>query len=103
FANSSGLCALDCDDLETPISLDEVNNAVRDCGSSKAPGNDGFSFTFVKKYWDDIKVDILEHVNIFLHTSSLPHRYNSSFFTLIPKVSSPIFIKDFHPISLIGV
>ncbi|GKB32027.1 hypothetical protein Tco_0871428 [Tanacetum coccineum] len=86
FANSSGLCALDRDSLETPISLDEVKNAVWDCGSSKAPGPDGFSFAFVKKYWDYIKVDILEYVNIFLDTGSLSHVSNSSFFTLIPKV-----------------
>ncbi|GJT01740.1 putative RNA-directed DNA polymerase, eukaryota, reverse transcriptase zinc-binding domain protein [Tanacetum coccineum] len=69
FAISSGLCALDRDSLETPVSLDEVKNAV----------------------------------NIFLDTGSLPHGFNSSFFTLIPKVSNPIFIKDFRPISLIGV
>ncbi|GKE42501.1 putative RNA-directed DNA polymerase, eukaryota, reverse transcriptase zinc-binding domain protein [Tanacetum coccineum] len=103
FANSSRLCALNRDSLETPVSLDEVKNAVWDCGSSKAPGPNGFSFAFVKKYWDDIKVDILEYVNIFLGTSSLPHGSNSSFFTLIPKVSNPIFIKDFRPISLIGI
>ncbi|GJW07795.1 RNA-directed DNA polymerase, eukaryota, reverse transcriptase zinc-binding domain protein [Tanacetum coccineum] len=41
FVNSSGLCALDRDSLETPISLDEVKNAVWDCGSSKALGPDG--------------------------------------------------------------
>ncbi|GJT54738.1 hypothetical protein Tco_0989792 [Tanacetum coccineum] len=28
FANSSGLCALDRDSLETPVSLDEVKNVV---------------------------------------------------------------------------
>ncbi|GJT82117.1 RNA-directed DNA polymerase, eukaryota, reverse transcriptase zinc-binding domain protein [Tanacetum coccineum] len=50
FVNSSGLCALDCDSLETHVSLDEVKNAVWDYGSSKAPGPDGFSFAFVKKY-----------------------------------------------------
>ncbi|GJU76064.1 hypothetical protein Tco_1273134 [Tanacetum coccineum] len=50
FANSSGLCALDCDSLEILVSLDEVKNAFWDCGSSKAPGPDGFSFAFVKKY-----------------------------------------------------
>ncbi|GJR82539.1 hypothetical protein Tco_0153324 [Tanacetum coccineum] len=66
FANSSGLCALDRDSLETPISLDEVKNAVWDCDSSKSLGLDGFSFAFVKKYWNDIKVNILEYVNIFL-------------------------------------
>ncbi|GJT60039.1 hypothetical protein Tco_1003572 [Tanacetum coccineum] len=50
FANSSGLCALNRDSLETSISLEEVKNEVWDCGSSKAPGPDGFSFAFVKKY-----------------------------------------------------
>ncbi|GJV00398.1 hypothetical protein Tco_1329668 [Tanacetum coccineum] len=35
FAKSSGLCALYRDTLETPASLDEVKNAVWDCGSSK--------------------------------------------------------------------
>ncbi|GJR51937.1 RNA-directed DNA polymerase, eukaryota, reverse transcriptase zinc-binding domain protein [Tanacetum coccineum] len=103
FANSFGLCCLESDILETHVSLDEVKNAVWDCGSSKAPGPDGFSIAFVKKYWDDIKVDILEYVNIFLDTGLLPHGFNSYFFTLIPKVSNPIFIKDFRPISLIGV
>ncbi|GJS49815.1 putative RNA-directed DNA polymerase, eukaryota, reverse transcriptase zinc-binding domain protein [Tanacetum coccineum] len=103
FANSSGLCALDCDRLENPVSLHEVKKAVWNCGSSKAPGFDGSSFAFVKKYWDDIKVDILEYVNIFLDTGSLPHVSNSSSFTLIPKVTNHIFIKDFRPISLSGV
>ncbi|GJX75034.1 RNA-directed DNA polymerase, eukaryota, reverse transcriptase zinc-binding domain protein [Tanacetum coccineum] len=103
FANSSGLCALDRDNLETLFSLHVVKNAVWDCSSSKAPDPDGFSFAFVKKYCDYIKVDILEYVNIFLDTGSLPHGSNSSFFTLIPKVSNSIFIKYFRPISLIGV
>ncbi|GJU14629.1 zinc finger, CCHC-type containing protein [Tanacetum coccineum] len=85
FANSFGLCALDHDSLETLVSLDDVKNAVWDCGSSKDPGPDGFSFTFLKKYWVDSKVDILEYVNIFLDTGSLPHGSNSFFFTLIPK------------------
>ncbi|GJV35295.1 hypothetical protein Tco_1407772 [Tanacetum coccineum] len=39
--NSSGLCVVDRDSLETPVSLEEVKNAVWDCGSSKAPGPDG--------------------------------------------------------------
>nr|GEV98806.1 putative RNA-directed DNA polymerase, eukaryota, reverse transcriptase zinc-binding domain protein [Tanacetum cinerariifolium] len=64
---------------------EEVKNAVWDYGSSKVPGPDGFSFAFVKKYWDDMKVDILEFVNIFLDTGFLPHVSNSSFFTFIPK------------------
>ncbi|GJR23342.1 RNA-directed DNA polymerase, eukaryota, reverse transcriptase zinc-binding domain protein [Tanacetum coccineum] len=46
FANSSGLCALDRDNLEPHVSLDEVKNAVWDCDSSKAPGLDGSTSSF---------------------------------------------------------
>ncbi|GKA48147.1 hypothetical protein Tco_0741105, partial [Tanacetum coccineum] len=37
FANSSRLGALDRDSLETSVSLDEVKNAVWDCGIPKLP------------------------------------------------------------------
>ncbi|GJW97163.1 hypothetical protein Tco_0178971 [Tanacetum coccineum] len=101
FANSFGLCALDRDILETPVSLDEVKNAVWDCGSSKAPRPDRFLFAFVKKYWDDIKVGILEFFNIFLDTSSLPHGSNSSFFTLIPKEAAAMtYLSLLHHVKL---
>ncbi|GJT24980.1 hypothetical protein Tco_0894917, partial [Tanacetum coccineum] len=66
FVNSSGLCTLDRNSLETHVSLDEVKNAVWDYGSSKAPSPDGFLFTFVKKYWDYIKVDIWSMSIFFL-------------------------------------
>ncbi|GJR10065.1 retrovirus-related pol polyprotein from transposon TNT 1-94 [Tanacetum coccineum] len=34
------------------VSLDEINVVVWDCGSDKAVGSDGFSFSFVKRYWE---------------------------------------------------
>ncbi|GJZ38941.1 hypothetical protein Tco_0585504 [Tanacetum coccineum] len=37
FANSSGLCALNRDSLETPVSLDEVKNAVGICSLPRLP------------------------------------------------------------------
>nr|GFC55952.1 RNA-directed DNA polymerase, eukaryota, reverse transcriptase zinc-binding domain protein [Tanacetum cinerariifolium] len=36
--------------LESPVSIDEIKDIVWGCGSSKAPGPDGFSFAFIKKY-----------------------------------------------------
>ncbi|GJV59135.1 RNA-directed DNA polymerase, eukaryota, reverse transcriptase zinc-binding domain protein [Tanacetum coccineum] len=59
------LCPLDREYLETHVSLDEIKSVIWDCGSNKAPGPDGFTFAFVKKYWDLIKMDILEFVNSF--------------------------------------
>ncbi|GJR96224.1 pentatricopeptide repeat-containing protein [Tanacetum coccineum] len=94
--NAPGLCPLDREGLEIPVSLDEVNNVVWDCGSNKPPDPNGFTFAFVKKYWDTIKEDILEFVNNFLDTGLMPSGFNSSFFTLIPKVD---FEKAFDSMS----
>ncbi|GKF28115.1 hypothetical protein Tco_0094457, partial [Tanacetum coccineum] len=35
-------------DLERIASLDEIKQALWECGSSKAPSSDGFSFLFLK-------------------------------------------------------
>ena len=75
-----------------------------DCGSDKAPGPDGFSFQFLKRYWDLFKDDIKLFIyDFFFATARLPPGTNSSFITLIPKVKNPMFIKDYRPISLIGL
>ncbi|GJU50490.1 hypothetical protein Tco_1220045 [Tanacetum coccineum] len=39
------------------VSLDEINAVVWDCGSDKAVGSDGFSFSFVKRYWELLGFD----------------------------------------------
>ncbi|GKB15680.1 putative RNA-directed DNA polymerase, eukaryota, reverse transcriptase zinc-binding domain protein, partial [Tanacetum coccineum] len=88
--------------LDSMVSLEEIKNAVWDCGSQKARGPDGFSFMFIKKYWDLLHLDIQNFVDSFFSTRTFPPGANSSFFTLIPKVSNPLYIKDYRPISLIG-
>nr|GEU51935.1 RNA-directed DNA polymerase, eukaryota, reverse transcriptase zinc-binding domain protein [Tanacetum cinerariifolium] len=81
----SSLSSVDREDLELDVSLDEIEKAVWDCGSDKALGPDGFTFAFVKKYWEDIKLDIFKYVNTFFAFGSMPHGSNSSVFTLISK------------------
>ncbi|GJZ08807.1 RNA-directed DNA polymerase, eukaryota, reverse transcriptase zinc-binding domain protein [Tanacetum coccineum] len=67
-----------------------------DCGSSKAPGPDGYSFAFVKKYWGTIQKDLYDFVKLipFVLCCCLMVA-NSSFFTLIPKIVSKFFEKLF--------
>ncbi|GJY99944.1 RNA-directed DNA polymerase, eukaryota, reverse transcriptase zinc-binding domain protein [Tanacetum coccineum] len=48
--HSHTLNSTDRDYLERLVTLEEIKEAIWDCGSSKAPGPDGFSFAFVKKY-----------------------------------------------------
>nr|GEU87933.1 RNA-directed DNA polymerase, eukaryota, reverse transcriptase zinc-binding domain protein [Tanacetum cinerariifolium] len=84
-------------------SLDEIKQAVWYCGSSKSPGPDGFSFLFLKKYWDLLKFDVETFVLNFMSTCKLPPGTNSTFITLILKVSNSMLVKDYRPISLIGM
>ncbi|GJX36378.1 putative RNA-directed DNA polymerase, eukaryota, reverse transcriptase zinc-binding domain protein [Tanacetum coccineum] len=89
-------------DSEVTNLVRRSENVVWDCGSNKSPGPDGFSFAFIKKYLDLMKRDIFKFIKSFFVTGSLPQGANSSFFMLIQKISNPISIKDFRPISLIG-
>ncbi|GJV30488.1 putative ribonuclease H-like domain-containing protein [Tanacetum coccineum] len=57
-------------------------------------GPDGYSFAFVKKYWGTIQKDLYDFVNLFFASCVMPNGANSSFFTLIPKVSIMILRKQ---------
>lgn len=89
--------------LEAEFSMEEVKTAVWSCGGDKAPGPDGFSFAMIKRKWSVLKEDILKMTNDFYQRAYIPVGCNSSFITLIPKVSNPTIVSDFRPISLIGV
>ncbi|GJV01915.1 RNA-directed DNA polymerase, eukaryota, reverse transcriptase zinc-binding domain protein, partial [Tanacetum coccineum] len=54
-------------------------------------------------YWELLKEDMGNDVRCVLESFVMPRGVNSSFITLIPKISNPIHIKDIRPISLIGM
>lgn len=83
--------------------MEEIKDAVWSCGSDRASGPDGFTFWFIKRFLELIKKYVCSFVDEFYSSSVIPFGCNSSFFTLIPKKDGPIFIKDYRPISLIGV
>nr|GFC12326.1 transposon TX1 uncharacterized [Tanacetum cinerariifolium] len=102
FMSAHRLNTSDQDLLEAVVSMEEIKTAVWDCGSNKAPGPDGYSFFFIKRFWDLLKHDIQEFVVRFFSSGKFPQGVNSAFITLNLKVSNPLFIKDYRPISLIG-
>lgn len=57
---------------------------------------------FIKRYWDLLEDDMVAFVMHFHTHSNIPKGCNTSFFTVIPKVKDPKFVRDFRLISLIG-
>ncbi|XP_076927769.1 uncharacterized protein LOC143591453 [Bidens hawaiensis] len=88
--------------LERPFSLAELKDVVWDCGSDKSPGPDGFTFKFIKTFWEVMKDDFFDFVKEFEQFGLLKNGCNSAFISLLPKIKDPMAIKDFRPITLIG-
>ncbi|MFS7889004.1 putative RNA-directed DNA polymerase [Helianthus anomalus] len=89
--------------LTAMFSKQEIKEAVFDCGSNKAPGPDGFNFRFVKRFWNLLEEDFYRIMVEFHDTGIINSGCSSAFITLIPKVKSPMGLKDYRPITLIGV
>jgi hypothetical protein len=54
--------------LEKPITEDELFTAIRKGATNKAPGVDGLGIEFYKMNWEIIGPDLLELMNhMFLH------------------------------------
>ncbi|GJT77711.1 RNA-directed DNA polymerase, eukaryota [Tanacetum coccineum] len=102
FQFSNRLNSEQAEDLERPISYDEIEKAVWDCGKNKSPVTDGFMFEFLRKYWNIVDQDIVEVVLEFFASSTFPPGCNSAFIALIPKTHDAKNVKDFRPVSLIG-
>ncbi|XP_021990912.1 uncharacterized protein LOC110887642 [Helianthus annuus] len=65
-------------------------DAVFGCGSSKAPGPDGFNFRSIKKFWSLLVDDFVSVFDHFYNSGSISKEVGASFITLVPKVNDPI-------------
>nr|GEY40417.1 RNA-directed DNA polymerase, eukaryota [Tanacetum cinerariifolium] len=76
-------------ELENPITIDEIHNAVWACGENKSPGPDRFTFEFFRKFWNIIGSDLCVAIKWFFDHSSFTKGCNSSFVALISKTHDP--------------
>jgi hypothetical protein len=64
---------------------EEIDRAIKEMPSERAPGPDGFNMQFIKKCWHIIKPDFYQlHHDVFNEEVSL-QAINSSFITLIQR------------------
>ncbi|KAK3212400.1 hypothetical protein Dsin_017106 [Dipteronia sinensis] len=93
---------VDRENLEEVFSIEEVWEAVRNCGVDKSPGPDGLNFNFIKANWEVIKDDVMNFFGKFYSDGSRIKELNNTFVALIPKIPKPVNMGDFRPISLVG-
>ena len=91
------------DFLISPVSCDDIRQAVFSIENEKAPGPDGYSSFFFKQAWSIVGGEFCAAIQDFFHSGKLLKQVSHSIIALVPKsenVSSP---SDFRPISCCNV
>ena len=89
MGETSKISYLDNIEIEKPFGEDELIRAIWSCGVNKSLDPDGFTIKIIKKFWDIVRVEMLEAYNEFALSPKLPKGVNVVFITLIPKVKKP--------------
>ena len=72
-------------DLERPLRVDEVKEAIRSMQSGKAPGSDGYGTEFYKTFSDKLAPILLDMFNESLANGSLPQTLSQAVISLLLK------------------
>ncbi|KAL8170793.1 LOW QUALITY PROTEIN: hypothetical protein V2J09_022597 [Rumex salicifolius] len=81
----------------------EIWNSLKNMGSLKAHGPDGFHATFFKSCWATVGPFLLVAVHEFFNTARIHEGVNDTILTLIGKVNKLECIQQFRSINLCNV
>uniref|UniRef100_A0A670JBZ4 Reverse transcriptase domain-containing protein n=1 Tax=Podarcis muralis TaxID=64176 RepID=A0A670JBZ4_PODMU len=91
------------DQLNAPISKEEVEEVINELKRGKAPGPDGLTASYYKDLKDRLIVPLIEVMNNILKVREIPETWKEAFITIIPKQDSDLTqVKNYRPISLLN-
>ena len=86
---------------DTPITLQECKNALKQLNTNKSPGLDDFTVEFYKKFWEDLKNCFFESIKYSINTGKLTETQYQGVITLIPKTGKDHLLPcNYRPILL---
>ncbi|KAG0454519.1 hypothetical protein HPP92_023811 [Vanilla planifolia] len=91
------------DDLLRPADELELRRVLSTMHESSAPGPDGYSVKFFKKFWTLLAQDMVDAANDFLIGTTIPKALGAAWICLIPKTTAATAPADYRPITLCNV
>ena len=88
--------------LDAPITLSELDNAIKKANKKSAPGIDGVSNVMIQKIWDLVRVPLLKYATCCFRKGTLTSTFKTACIKLIPKKGNTKEIKNWRPISLLS-
>ncbi|XP_074290572.1 uncharacterized protein LOC141617289 [Silene latifolia] len=89
--------------LIAPVTRVEIKEALFSIGSTKSPGQDGFSSGFFKHSWDLVGDLFCSAVEEYFRKGKMMRKVNTTLLALVPKKDVPSTVQDFRPIACCSV
>jgi Reverse transcriptase (RNA-dependent DNA polymerase) len=89
-------------DLESPLTIEELDASAKKGKLRSAPGADGYSNYLIQKCWKFLRFSLLKYCEFCFTTGNLTHKFRSARIWLIPKKGDTSLLKNWRPISLLS-
>jgi exonuclease III len=89
-------------ELDNPLEITELDEALKKANLRSAPGIDGYSYRFISKFWNVFRYPLFRCAIHGLEMNNLPDFFKTAVIKLIPKKGDTSKIKNWRPISLLS-
>ena len=90
--------------IEGPLTVTEIGDALKGMKHNKTPGIDGFPAEFYKMFWSKLKYFVLRAFNYSYSKGTLPLSLRQTIISCLPKGNKQRdLLKNWRPISLLSV
>jgi len=89
-------------DLDRELTVMELDKALSKANQNSAPGIDGISTKFIKKFWQLFRIPLLRYSHHCFQSGNLTDSFRSAKIRLIPKKGDTKKLKNWRPISLLS-
>ena len=90
-------------ELQTPISQEELRTALWDMCPGKSLGPDGIVLEFYKVYWNMLGTEFTDMINVSIREGRLPHGVTHGMIVLLHKGGDRQALTNSRPITLLNL